>query len=111
MEPATLQALLPALTIAALAFRSLMRSGPASALATAAAVGALAYLLLARLSAGVQELAFIAAAAVLAAGLARPYVKGTKDPHQRNLRWLLALALTLAFVLMLDGWVYGGGPQ
>lgn len=106
MEPSTLQALPPALTIAALAFRNPMRSGPASALATAAAVGALAYLLLARLSAGVQELAFIAAAAVLAAGLARPYVKGAADPLARNLRWLLALVLTLAFVLALDGWVY-----
>jgi len=107
MEPGTLQALLPALTIAALAFRNLMRSGPATALATAVAVGALAYLVLARLSAGVQELAFIASAAVLAAGLARPYVKGTKDPHQRNLRWLLALVVTLTLVVALDGWVYG----
>ena len=106
MEPATLQAFLPALTVAAVAFRNLMRSGPASALATAAAVGTLAYLLLARLSTGVQELAFITAAAVLAAGLARPYVKGAPDPQARNLRWLLALALTLAFVLALDGWVY-----
>lgn len=105
MEPATLQALLPALTVAAVAFRNLMRSGPASALATAA-VGTLAYLLLARLSTGVQELTFITAAAVLAAGLARPYVKGAPDPQARNLRWLLALALTLAFVLALDGWVY-----
>jgi len=107
MEPLALQTLLPALTIAAAVFRSLTRSGPASALATAAAVGALAYLLLARLSANVQEVAFIAAAAVLAAGLARPYIKGAPNPQARNLRWLLALALTLAFVLALDGWVYG----
>ena len=106
MEPLALQTLLPALTIAAAVFRSLTRSGPASALATAE-VGALAYLLLARLSANVQEVAFIAAAAVLAAGLARPYIKGAPNPQARNLRWLLALALTLAFVLALDGWVYG----
>ena len=107
MEPLALQTLLPALTIAAVVFHSLTRSGPASALATAAAVGALAYLLLARLSANVQEVAFIAAAAVLAAGLARPYIKGAPNPQARNLRWLLALVLTLAFVLALDGWVYG----
>ncbi|XOB98176.1 hypothetical protein ACMC9I_09715 [Deinococcota bacterium DY0809b] len=80
MEPLALQTLLPALTIAAVVFHSLTRSGLASALATATVV--------------------------LAAGLARPYIKGAPNPQARNLRWLLALVLTLAFVLALDGWVY-----
>ncbi len=103
----TLPALLPALAIAALVFRSLMRVGPARALTAAAGVGAFAYLGLVRLSTGVQEVVFVAATAVLAAGLARSYVEGAPDPRARNLRWLLALALTLAFFLALDGWVYG----
>jgi len=108
MDWLSLKILFPAAVLAALVFVIFLRKGFAAirAFLVALIVGLAAYWTLGWLPATLQEAIFLVGSAALLGLLARTYVSRGKDHYARNIRWFLALIMTIALILTIDGWLF-----